>query len=60
VLASLHREGAVISSVDGERGVRVRARLSEASAGRVAAFVVDADADAEVDVEAASDAEEDA
>ena len=42
VLASIHREGEVVSTADGDDGVRVRARLSESSAGRLAAFVVGA------------------
>jgi GTP-binding protein HflX len=40
VLASIHREGEVVSTADGDEGVRVRARLSESSAGRLATFVV--------------------
>jgi len=39
VLASVHREGEVVSTFHSDEGVRVRARLSEASAGRLAEFV---------------------
>ena len=41
VIAAVHREGEVVSSTDEEQSLRVRARLSEASAGRLAEFVVD-------------------
>jgi len=40
VLASIHREGEVVSTTDGTDGLRIRARLSDASAGRLAEFVV--------------------
>jgi GTPase len=40
VLASVHREGEVVSSAHEDGGVRVRARLADASAGRLAEFVV--------------------
>jgi GTPase len=40
VLAALHREGAVVTTVDEDDGVRVRARLSEASQGALAEYVV--------------------
>jgi GTP-binding protein HflX len=40
VLASIHREGEVVSTTDEADAMRVRARLSEASAGRLAEFVV--------------------
>lgn len=40
VLASVHREGEVVSTSHEEMGIRVRARLSEASAGRLAEYVV--------------------
>ena len=40
VLAAVHREGEVVSSAHEEGGVRVRARLADASAGRLAEFVV--------------------
>jgi GTP-binding protein HflX len=41
VLAAIHREGEVLSTAHGDAGVRVRARLSRPSAGRLAEFVVD-------------------
>jgi GTP-binding protein HflX len=40
VLASIHREGEVVSTSNTEGGIRVRARLGDASAGRLADFVV--------------------
>ncbi len=40
VLAALHREGEVLSAVHDDAGIRVRARLSGPSAGRLAEFVV--------------------
>ena len=40
VLAAIHREGEVVSSTDEPEHLRVRARLSDASAGRLAEFVV--------------------
>ena len=40
VIAAVHREGEVVSTFHTDEGVRVRARLSEASAGRLAEFVV--------------------
>jgi GTP-binding protein HflX len=40
VLASIHREGEVMSSEHVEGGIAVRARLSDASQGRVQAFLV--------------------
>jgi GTPase len=40
LLAAVHREGEVVSTVHDADGVRVRARLAEASAGRLAAFAV--------------------
>jgi GTP-binding protein HflX len=40
VLASIHREGEVVSTTDERGHLRVRARLSDASAGRLAEFVV--------------------
>lgn len=39
VLASVHREGEVVSTVTEDSGVRVRARLSDASAGRLGEFI---------------------
>jgi GTP-binding protein HflX len=41
VLAAVHREGEVISTSHEESGVRVRARLADASAGRLSEFVVE-------------------
>jgi len=40
VIASVHREGEVVSTTETESGLRVRARLSDASTGRLGAFVV--------------------
>ena len=40
VLASVHREGEVVSTTESADGFRVRARLSEASAGRLGDFAV--------------------
>jgi len=40
VLASVHREGEVVSTTEDADGFRVRARLSDASAGRLGEFVV--------------------
>jgi len=40
VLAAIHREGEVVSTTDEPGHLRVRARLSDASAGRLAEFVV--------------------
>lgn len=40
VLAAIHREGEVISTADEETGHRIRARLAEASAGRLSDFIV--------------------
>jgi GTP-binding protein HflX len=40
VIASVHREGEVVSTTETDSGLRVRARLSEASAGRLSEFVV--------------------
>ncbi len=42
VLASVHREGEVVSTAHEDGGVRVRARLAGASAGRLHEYVVDA------------------
>jgi GTPase len=42
LLAAVHREGEVLSTSHEDTGVRVRARLAEASIGRLAAFIVDA------------------
>ena len=40
VMASVHREGEVVSTTEDADGFRVRARLSDASAGRLSDFVV--------------------
>jgi GTP-binding protein HflX len=40
VMASVHREGEVVSITESDEGMRVRARLSDASAGRLAEFTV--------------------
>ncbi|MFA5774950.1 MAG: GTPase HflX [Ilumatobacteraceae bacterium] len=40
IVASVHREGEVVSTSNEESGMRIRARLAEASAGRLAKFVV--------------------
>jgi GTP-binding protein HflX len=40
ILASIHREGEVVSTTHEDEGVRVRARLAEASVGRLSEFVV--------------------
>ncbi len=40
VLAAVHREGEVLSTAHEEGGVRIRARLDDASTGRLAAYVV--------------------
>jgi GTP-binding protein HflX len=39
VLAALHRAGEVLLEVHGEGGMRIKARLPEAAAGRFAEFV---------------------
>ena len=41
VIASVHREGEVVSTEDAGNGLRIRARLSDVSAGRLREFVVD-------------------
>ncbi len=41
VVASVHREGEVVSIEEADNGLRIRARLSQASAGRLREFVVD-------------------
>jgi GTP-binding protein HflX len=40
VLASVHREGEVVSTTHEETGVRVRARLADASVGRLGDYLV--------------------
>ena len=42
IVAAVHREGEVVSIEEAETGLRIRARLSEASAGRLREFVVGA------------------
>jgi GTP-binding protein HflX len=39
ILAAVHREGEVVATVHEEDGIRVRARLSDASVGRLSEFV---------------------
>ncbi|HQZ34428.1 MAG TPA: GTPase HflX [Ilumatobacteraceae bacterium] len=41
VLAAIHREGEVVSTLHDTDGVRVRARLADASVGRLSEFVVE-------------------
>ena len=43
ILASIHREGEVVLSQDHPDGMHIRARLSEASVGRLREFVVQVD-----------------
>ena len=40
ILAAMHREGEVVSVLDGDAAWTARARLSDASAGRLGDFVV--------------------
>ena len=40
IVATVHREGEVVSTANEESGMRVRARLADASAGRLSEFVV--------------------
>lgn len=40
IVASVHREGEVVSTSNEEDGMRIRARLADASAGRLSQFVV--------------------
>jgi GTP-binding protein HflX len=42
-LAAIHREGEVVSTSYEDTGIRVRARLSDASAGRLSVYVVASD-----------------
>jgi GTP-binding protein HflX len=42
VVAAIHREGEVVSTGHETEGLRIRARLADASVGRLAEFVVDA------------------
>ncbi len=41
VVAAIHREGEVVSTANDEAGLRIRARLAGASAGRLSEFIVD-------------------
>jgi GTP-binding protein HflX len=41
ILAAVHREGEVVSVADGADAWTIRARLSDASAGRLSEFAVD-------------------
>jgi GTP-binding protein HflX len=41
VLAAVHREGEVVSSSNEEGGIRITARLADASAGRFSEFLID-------------------
>ena len=40
IVAAVHREGEVVSIEEGDAGMRIRARLSQASVGRLREFVV--------------------
>ena len=40
IVATVHREGEVVSTSNEESGMRLRARLADASAGRLSQFVV--------------------
>jgi GTP-binding protein HflX len=40
IVAAVHREGEVVSTSHEDAGIRVRARLAEASVGRLSAFVL--------------------
>lgn len=40
IVATVHREGEVVSTASEDNGMRVRARLADASAGRLSEFVV--------------------
>ena len=40
IVATVHREGEVVSTSNEEVGMRIRARLADASAGRLSEFVV--------------------
>jgi GTP-binding protein HflX len=45
IVASVHREGEVVSTANEENGMRIRARLGDASTGRLSQFVVDQSVD---------------
>jgi GTP-binding protein HflX len=55
ILASVHREGEVVSIGDGEVSWTIRARLSDASAGRLSEFLVESDAEVEASAASAAD-----
>ena len=55
ILASVHREGEVVSIGDGEVSWTIRARLSDASAGRLSEFLVDSDAAVEASAASVAD-----
>ena len=40
IVATVHREGEVVSTANEDEGMRIRARLADASAGRLSKFVV--------------------
>jgi GTP-binding protein HflX len=40
IVAAVHREGEVVSTANEDEGMRIRARLADASAGRLSEFVV--------------------
>ena len=40
IVASVHREGEVVSTSNEEEGIRIRARLGDASIGRLAQYVI--------------------
>jgi GTP-binding protein HflX len=40
IVATVHREGEVLSAANEDNAMRVRARLADASAGRLSEFVV--------------------
>jgi len=40
IVASVHREGEVVSTSNEEEGIRIRARLGDASIGRLSQYVI--------------------
>jgi hypothetical protein len=48
-VASVHREGEVVSTANEANGMRIRARLGDASTGRLSPFLVNQSADKSVD-----------
>lgn len=61
ILAAVHREGEVVSTTDDEVAWTIRARLSDASAGRLSEFVTSSsDADSDAAGADAADADADA